>query len=73
MEIFMTVTKETIIGDIIEYDMDASQFFAELGMHCLGCPASMAESVGEACEIHGADSNWLITKLNEYFAGKNSN
>ena len=58
------VNKNTIIGDILDQDFDAAPFFLEMGMHCLGCPASQAETIAEACEVHGIDVEELIKKLN---------
>ena len=58
------VNKNTIIGDILDQDFDAAPFFLEMGMHCLGCPASQAETIEEACEVHGIDVNELIAQLN---------
>lgn len=63
-----TVTPETIIGDILDRDMETAPFFLEMGMHCLGCPSSRGESVADACAVHGTDVNVLVSKLNEYFA-----
>lgn len=63
----MEVTKDTIIGDIIDYDEEAGQFFLEIGMHCLDCPVSRMETIEEACDVHGTDMDELIAKLNEYF------
>ena len=34
------VTRETIIGDILDMDQSTAPYFMEIGMHCLGCPAS---------------------------------
>lgn len=61
------ITKETLIGDVLDMDMGTAEFFMEIGMHCLGCPASRGESIEEACMVHGIDSDELVTKLNEYF------
>ncbi|MEE1026020.1 MAG: DUF1858 domain-containing protein [Acutalibacteraceae bacterium] len=66
----MEVTKESIIGDILDYDSDTAEFFFEIGMHCLGCPASRGESIADACEVHGTDADELVKKLNAHFAGK---
>ena len=63
----MTITKDTIIGDILDANRHAAPFFLEMGMHCLGCPASRGESVGEACIVHGVDADELIAKLNDFF------
>ncbi len=63
-----TVTKDTIIGDILDFDKDCSKFFLEIGMHCLGCPASRGETIEQACMVHGANADELIGKLNAYLA-----
>ena len=39
----MKVTKESIIGDVLDYDAGTAQFFMEIGMHCLGCPSARGE------------------------------
>ena len=55
----MTITKDTILGDIL----DAAPQTAP-GMHCLGCPASRGETVEQACYVHGQDVDALLAKLN---------
>lgn len=64
----MTVTKDTIIGDILDENAQTAPFFIEMGMHCLGCPSSRGETLGEACEVHGVDADELIAKLNDFLA-----
>ena len=59
------VTKDSIIGDVLDYDKDTGVFFLEMGMHCLGCPASRGESVEEACAVHGVDVDALISRGSE--------
>ncbi len=66
----MTITKQSIIGDILDYDPDTAQFFFAIGMHCLGCPASRGESVEDACAVHGTDADALIERINAYLASK---
>ena len=56
----MVVTKKSIIGDILDYDSGTAEFFFEIGMHCLGCPASRGESVEDACAVHGTDADALV-------------
>ena len=65
-----TVTKDTIIGDILDMDQSTAPFFLEIGMHCLGCPASRGESLEMACEVHGVDCDALVEKLNAHLANK---
>ncbi len=66
----MEVTKDSIIGDILDYDRDTAEYFFEIGMHCLGCPASRGESIAQACAVHGTNADELVEKLNAHFAGK---
>ena len=66
----MTVTKNTLIGDILDFDVECARFFFEIGMHCLGCPHSRGESIAEACEVHGTNADELVAKINEFLASK---
>ena len=66
----MQITKESIVGDVLDYDNEPAQFFFEIGMHCLGCPASRGESIEMACMVHGQDPEELVEKINEFLASK---
>lgn len=62
----MEITKDTIIGDILDFNAEAAApFFFEMGMHCLGCPSARGESVAQACAVHGVDPEALVSKLND--------
>ncbi len=62
----MTVTKDSLIGDILDADRSTAEFFLEMGMHCLGCPASRGESLEEACAVHGVNCDELVQKINAH-------
>ena len=62
----MKVTKDTLIGDILDFDVETAQFFFEIGMHCLGCPHSRGESIEDACIVHGTDADKLVEKINAF-------
>ena len=66
----MTITKESVIWDILDYEPETAQFFFAIGMHCLGCPASRGESVADACAVHGTDADALIKQINDFLAAK---
>ena len=66
----MNVTKETLIGDILDYDVETARFFFEIGMHCLGCPSARGESIEAACMVHGTDADALVKKINDFLASK---
>ena len=67
----MKVTKDSIIGDVLDAAPDTAVFFFEIGMHCLGCPASRGESIADACLVHGTDADELIAKINTFLEKKN--
>ena len=58
------ITKDTIIGDILNIAPETAPIFMSIGMHCLGCPSSRGETVEQACMVHGVDVNDLVGKLN---------
>ena len=66
----MKVTKETLIGDVLDHNVETAQFFFEIGMHCLGCPHSRGESIADACMVHGTDADALVKKINDFLGGK---
>ena len=64
----MVVTKESIIGDVLDAAPETAKFFLEIGMHCLGCPSARGESIEMACMVHGTDVNALLKKINDSIA-----
>ena len=66
----MQITKDMLIGEVLDMDSSAAEYFLAIGMHCLGCPASRGESIEQACAVHGTDCDGLVKKLNEHFANK---
>ena len=58
------ITRDTLIGDILDTDMTLAPIFLSIGMHCLGCPASRSETIEEACAVHGVDADALLQRLN---------
>lgn len=64
--IYMKVTKDTIIGEILDMDRSTAPYFLEMGMHCLGCPSARGETLGQACAVHGVDADELVVKINAH-------
>ena len=56
----MKVTKDTLIGDVLDFNPECGQFFLEIGMHCLVCPSARGESIEMACAVPGTDADALI-------------
>ena len=57
----MKIEKTMLIGELIHMDELIPQMLMGAGMHCLGCPASQAESLEEACMVHGIDCDDLVS------------
>ena len=60
----MKIEKTTKIGELLEVAPEKAEILLAAGMHCLGCPASQAETLEEACMVHGIDVEELLAKLN---------
>lgn len=58
------INADTKIGELLEIAPEKAELLLEAGMHCLGCPASQAETIAEACDVHGIDVDELLKKLN---------
>jgi len=59
------ITKDTIIGDILDIAPQTAPVFMAIGMHCLGCPSSRGETVEQACMVHGVDVEALLAEINK--------
>jgi len=59
------ITADLLMGDIIQAYPEAAEVLMEAGMHCVGCPSSLMESLEDACLVHGLDEGELLEKLNE--------
>lgn len=60
----MKITEDMIIGDLVRNYPQAIKVLSEHGMGCVGCPSAQAESIGDACKVHGMDINSLLKALN---------
>ena len=58
------ITKDMLIGDIIKINPEFVSVLMEIGMHCVGCPASAGETLEEACAVHGIDVEEVLEMLN---------
>ncbi|MCI5614214.1 MAG: DUF1858 domain-containing protein [Agathobacter sp.] len=60
------VTKDTMIGELLQIDANVAPMLLNIGMHCLGCPSSQMETVGEAAMVHGYDPDELVEEINTF-------
>ena len=66
----MEITKKTTMSEMLEYDMGIAYILMQSGMHCVGCPSSIHESLEEACVVHGLDADEVLASVQEYLAKK---
>lgn len=59
------ITKDMTIGDVLAIKPEAAAVFMGFGMHCFSCPISSMETLEEAAQVHGADLDLMLQKLNE--------
>ena len=62
------VNRKTLIGEIVNQYAERAEVLLGIGMHCLGCPASQAESLEDACAVHGVDPESVIKAINDKIA-----
>ena len=60
------VTKDTMIGELLQIDENVAPMLLKAGMHCLGCPSSQMESLEEAAMVHGIDPDDLVNDINDF-------
>ena len=60
------ITKQTLIGEMLQMDMGIAAILMAAGMHCVGCHASQGETLEEACIVNRLDADALAKKLNDF-------
>ena len=60
------ITKDTTIGEALQYDAGIVSILMGAGMHCVGCPSSAGETLEEAAMVHGIDPDMLIEEIQNY-------
>ena len=66
----MQITKQTTMGEMLSYDRGIAMVLMQAGMHCVGCPSSIMESLEEACAVHGLNSDEVLANINAYLETK---
>ena len=62
------VSKDMLIGQLLQVDPNIAPILMRAGMHCLGCPSSQMESLEEAAMVHGFDADILVQQINDFLA-----
>ena len=59
------VTKEMTIGEAIQKYPKTVFVFIDYGLHCVGCPVALRETIEEAAKLHRIDLKKFLKDLNE--------
>lgn len=62
----MQISKDMLIGELVQMNEAIPAMLMKAGMHCLGCPSAQGESLEEACMVHGIDCDPFLTQLNHF-------
>ena len=62
----MKITKDMLIGEVLDIDSSAAEYFFEIGMHCLGCAMASGETLEQACLAHDVDPDAFLEQLRTY-------
>lgn len=66
----MEITKKTTMGEMLNYDIGIARILMACGMHCVGCPSSIGESLEDACAVHGMNADDVLAEIQKYLASK---
>ncbi|MDD3279194.1 MAG: DUF1858 domain-containing protein [Lachnospiraceae bacterium] len=66
----MEITKKTTMGEMLEYNRGIAMVLMQSGMHCVGCPSSIGESLEEACQVHGLDADVVMKSIQDFLAAQ---
>ena len=64
----MQISKDMLIGALVQMDDCVAPILMRAGMHCIGCPSSQMESLEEAAMVHGMDADLLVQQINDFLA-----
>ena len=59
------ITKEMSISEVISRYPETIPVLMKTGMHCIGCPMAMQETLEEGLSAHGLDVDKVIEELNK--------
>lgn len=64
------ITKKMSFANVLHKHPELAEEFMEEGLHCIGCPMAMMESIEDGAKAHGINADKLIEKLNKQLLEK---
>jgi len=59
------ISKKMSFSEIIKKNPELAEEFMKEGLHCVGCPMAMMETLEEGAMAHGLDADKLVDKINK--------
>ncbi len=59
------ITKDMTFTKVIKKYPETEKIFLEYGMHCIGCPLAIQETIEQGANAHGIDIKKLLKELNK--------
>jgi len=59
------ISKKMSFAEVLENYPETADVFMQEGMHCIGCPMAMSETIEDGAAAHGIDADKLVEKLNK--------
>jgi len=59
------ITKKMSLASVMKKCPEAAEIFMKEGLHCIGCPMAMMETVEDGAKAHGINPDKLIEKVNK--------
>ena len=66
----MEITKKTTMARCSTTTRGIAYVLMQSGMHCVGCPSSIHESLEDACAVHGLNVDEVFASIQEYLNSK---
>ena len=63
-----TISKDSLLIEVLENAPQTVPFFNAIGMHCLTCTLAYDETVEQACAAHGFDVDDFVEQVNAFLA-----
>ena len=64
------VTKDMLIGQLLQLDPNMAGILMASGMGCVGCPSAQMETIEEAALVHGIEPDLLVARVNAFVESK---
>jgi len=59
------IAKEMSISEVVKKYPKTTFVFMDYGLHCIGCPMALDETIEEAAKLHHLDLDKLLNDINK--------